>query len=49
MAKRSNSKKHVPGQELLLSPIGWSAAVRLIWAAGASTLLWLCVAWALHR
>ena len=29
------------------SPLGWSVGTRLLWAAGASVLLWLCVAWAL--
>jgi hypothetical protein len=49
MTNRTNTKKLAPGKELLLSPLGWSAGARLVWAAGASTLLWLCVAWALNR
>ncbi len=30
-----------------ISPLGWSIAGRLIWAAAASALLWLSVAWAI--
>jgi hypothetical protein len=36
-----------PGQ-FVLSPLGWSAAGRLLCAAAASALLWLAVAWALN-
>jgi hypothetical protein len=32
-----------------LSPLGWSIGARLVWAAGASALLWLSVIWALGR
>jgi hypothetical protein len=46
MANWSISPK-MAGKERLLSPLGWSVGVRLIWAAGASALLWLAVAWAL--
>ena len=35
--------KNVP-----VSPLGWSAATRLVWAATASGLLWLAVAWAVR-
>ena len=46
MANWSISPK-ITGKERLLSPLGWSVGVRLTWAAGASALLWLAVAWAL--
>ena len=32
-----------------LSPLGWSIGTRLLWATGASGILWLAVAWALGR
>ena len=44
-----NPKKSVRGKDRSLSPLGWSVGARLVWAAGASTLLWLSVAWALGR
>jgi hypothetical protein len=31
-------------EKILISPLGWSIAGRLIWAAAASALLWLAVA-----
>ena len=49
MTNWTNPKKLARGKEILLSPLGWSAGARLIWAACASVLLWLCVAWALNR
>ena len=41
------SPKNLIGNDRLLSPLGWSVGVRLIWATGAAALLWLAVAWAL--
>jgi hypothetical protein len=32
-----------------ISPLGWSIATRLLFAAAAAALLWLAVAWALGR
>jgi hypothetical protein len=37
----------LPPKNSLISPLGWSAAGRLIWAAAAFALLWLAVAWAI--
>ncbi len=34
---------------LLISPLGWSIKGRLLWAALATALLWLSVAWAMGR
>jgi hypothetical protein len=31
------------------SPLGWSIKGRLLWAAAATALLWLSVAWAMGR
>jgi hypothetical protein len=31
------------------SPLGWSIKGRLVWAAVATALLWLSVAWAIGR
>ena len=31
------------------SPLGWSIKGRLLWAALATALLWLSVAWAMGR
>ena len=47
MMNQLNTRKSVTGKEFLLSPLGWSAGMRLLWAAGASAMLWVCVAWAL--
>jgi hypothetical protein len=33
--------------KILISPLGWSIKGRLLWAAIASALLWLAVAWAI--
>ena len=41
------SPKNLIGNDRMLSPLGCSVGVRLIWAAGAAALLWLAVAWAL--
>ena len=42
-------KKNSAEKNRRLSPLGWSIGARLIWAAGASGVLWLSVAWALGR
>jgi hypothetical protein len=34
-------------KKILISPLGWSIGGRMIWAAAASALLWLAVAWAI--
>ncbi len=34
-------------EKILISPLGWSSKGRLLWAAIASALLWLAVAWAI--
>lgn len=34
-------------KQVLISPLGWSITGRLLWAASASALLWLAVAWAI--
>ena len=34
-------------KKVLVSPLGWSIAGRLLWAVVASALLWLSVAWAI--
>ncbi|MHB9073030.1 MAG: hypothetical protein ACYC6G_05855 [Desulfobaccales bacterium] len=34
-------------KKVLISPLGWSITGRLLWAASASALLWLSVAWAI--
>jgi hypothetical protein len=47
MTNWSISPKKIIGNDRLLSPLGWSVGVRLVWAAGAAALLWLAVAWAL--
>jgi hypothetical protein len=36
-----------PEARLLASPLGWSVARRLAWAAAACAGLWLAVLWAL--
>jgi len=40
-------KKTAADKDQFLSPLGWSAGARLIWAAGAAMLIWISVAWAL--
>jgi hypothetical protein len=35
--------------KIVVSPLGWSIKGRLLWAAIASALLWLAVAWAIGR
>jgi len=47
MTNWSNLQETVPSKDRLLSPLGWSVGVRLIWVAGASAILWLSVAWAM--
>ncbi|MBF0528804.1 MAG: hypothetical protein HQK55_05950 [Deltaproteobacteria bacterium] len=37
----------LPAHDNPHSPLGWSVWGRLAWAAGASILLWLAVAWAI--
>jgi hypothetical protein len=49
MANWLRTPKYTAGKDRLLSPLPWSVGTRLIWAAGASALLWLSVAWALGR
>lgn len=36
-------------KKVAVSPLGWSITGRLVWAAVASALLWLSVAWAIGR
>ncbi|MGB8993148.1 MAG: hypothetical protein WCD80_13925 [Desulfobaccales bacterium] len=36
-------------KKVAVSPLGWSIKGRLVWAAVASALLWLSVAWAIGR
>ncbi|MFZ5448643.1 MAG: hypothetical protein ACOZFS_08425 [Thermodesulfobacteriota bacterium] len=36
-------------KKVMISPLGWSIKGRLLWAAAASALLWLAVAWAIGR
>lgn len=45
--QEKNMKKTAADKDRFLSPLGWSAGARLIWAAGAAMLIWLSVAWAL--
>jgi len=48
MAKGSPSKKSEPANgRRLLSPLGWSVGIRLLFAGAAVSLVWLVVAWAL--
>jgi len=49
MKNRSEQQKSVWNANRPSSPIGWGIGTRLIWATGASALLWLLVAWALGR
>ena len=47
MTKWFNFEIFAPNRGHSLSPLGWSAGARLIWAGGISAFLWLAVAWAL--
>lgn len=48
MTKGLPAKKTVPvSGRRLLSPLGWSVGVRLLFAGAAVSLVWLVVAWAL--
>lgn len=48
MTKGSPLKKTGPANgRRLLSPLGWSAGIRLLFAGFAVSLVWLVVAWAL--
>jgi len=48
MTKGSPLKKSGPDNgRRLLSPLGWSVGIRLLFAAAAAALVWLVVAWAL--
>ena len=42
-------KKTGAASRHLLSPLGWSVGIRLLFAGAASALVWLAVAWALGR
>jgi hypothetical protein len=47
MTKGSPFKKSGSTGSHLLSPLGWSVGIRLIFAGTAVALVWLVVAWAL--
>ncbi len=47
MTKGSPLKKNVSANKHLLSPLGWSVGIRLVFAGTAVSLVWLVVAWAL--
>ncbi len=47
MTKESPLKKSGATSKRLLSPLGWSVGIRLVFAGIAISLVWLVVAWAL--
>lgn len=47
MTKGLSLKKTGSKSWRLLSPLGWSAGIRLLFAGAAVSLVWLVVAWAL--
>jgi hypothetical protein len=47
MTKVSPLKKSGSTNRRLLSPLGWSVGIRLVFAGTAVSLVWFVVAWAL--